>query len=89
MKSHMLTITNSAGGGGNTDSRKAKIQAKNEKLNDERQRDAKKIKTDKKKHDKPSRTGANTEVAPAAPAANGDDDKYANVHPSRRPQQMW
>ncbi len=82
-------MTNSsAGGGGNTDSRKAKIQAKNEKLNDERQRDAKKIKTDKKKHDKPAaRTGANAEAA--APAANGDDDKYAGVHPSRRPQQMW
>lgn len=76
----------SAGGGGaNSEHRKAKIQAKNEKLDDERQRDAKKIQKDKKKHNKSAQangapTGAN---AVGVEDAEGDDD-LAGVHPSRR-----
>lgn len=88
---YLFTNDISAGGGGGSDNRKAKIQAKNEKLNDERQRNAKQINKDKKKHDKPrtgAATGANAAVPEEAPVANGDDDKYAGVHPSRRPR-MW
>jgi nucleolar protein 6 len=72
----------SAGGGGaNSEHRKAKIQAKNEKLNDERSRQAKEIKKDKKKYEnKPAAdtSGANAVEVPA------EDDKWAGVHPSRR-----
>ena len=78
----------SAGGGGaNSEHRKAKIQAKNEKLNEERQRNAKDIKKDKKKQDKvkPARfgaavSGANAVAVDAAP----EDDRFAGMHPSRR-----
>lgn len=83
----------SAGGGGGSDNRKAKIQAKNEKLNDERQRNAKEINKDKKKHGKagaaaPKATGANASAAVPEEVPAGDDDKYAGVHPSRRGR-MW
>lgn len=75
----------SAGGGGaNSEHRKAKIQAKNEKLNDERQRTAKQIQKDKKKHNKAAKgngaTGAN---AVGVEGADGDD-QFAGLHPSRR-----
>lgn len=77
------------GGGAKSDHRKAKIQAKNEKLNEERHRKAKDIKKDKNKHEKQAApqgaTGAN---AVGLDGANDEDDKYAGVHPSRRGR-MW
>ncbi|KAJ6157333.1 hypothetical protein N7470_004925 [Penicillium chermesinum] len=87
------------GGGGKSDHRRAKIQAKNEKLNDERQRNAKEIQKDKKKHSKKTQpegaSGANAVKVDANASANanananaGEDDKFANVHPSRRGR-MW
>lgn len=74
----------SAGGGGaNSEHRKAKIHAKNEKLNDERQRDSKKIQKDKRKHDKSAQ--ANGPSGANAVGVEGDgDDEFAGVHPSRR-----
>lgn len=75
----------SAGGGGaNSEHRREKIRAKNEKLNDERSRDAKKINKDKKKHDKRPAEGPTGVNAVAVP----EDDKWAGVHPSRRPRVM-
>lgn len=87
----MLTTNSSAGGGGaKSEHRTAKIQAKNEKLNEERQRQAKDIQKDKKKHDKKTApaagSGANaTSMDGAADNAGGaEDDKWAGLHPSRR-----
>jgi len=62
-----------------------KIRAKNEKLNEERSRDAKKIKKDKRKHDKVTTDGPTGVNAVAVPE---EDDKWAGVHPSRRPRVM-
>ena len=71
----------SAGGGGKSDHRQAKINAKNTKLNDERQRT---VKQAHKEKDRKSR-GENKQEAAAAPAAGGDEnDDFAGIHPSRR-----
>ena len=82
-----------AGGGGNkSEHRKAKIQVKNEKLFQERQRNAKETSEDKKKHEK--KTSKSHSVASGPNAVNSDtaadetDDKFAGVHPSRR-KRMW
>ena len=67
----MLMFTpHSAGGGGNTEHRKSKIEAKNKKLFEERQRAVKQTKQEQHK----------------GPAAQADDDVFAGVHPSRRRQ---
>lgn len=91
-----IILRYSAGGGGaKSDHRKAKIQAKNEKLNDERQRKALEAKKVQNKHDHDKRsarkgpTGANAVGGgDAAPAPAADEDKFAGVHPSRRGQ-LW
>lgn len=79
--------TFSAGGGGaNSEHRKAKIQAKNEKLNDERQRGAKQIQKDKKKQDKKKGAQGNGGTGANAVGVEGadGDDQFAGLHPSRR-----
>ena len=88
---HILTTISSAGGGGaKSEHRNAKIQAKNEKLNEERQRQAKDIQKDKKKHDKKTApaggSGANATGMDGAAdnAGSAEDDKWAGLHPSRR-----
>ncbi|KAJ5819798.1 hypothetical protein N7474_005389 [Penicillium riverlandense] len=80
-----INVELTAGGGGKSDHRQAKIKAKNEKLNDERQRDAKKIQKDKKKHITPAQQGNGGTGANAVGDDQGED-MYANVHPSRRPR---
>jgi nucleolar protein 6 len=61
----------SAGGGGNSKDRKDKIEAKNKKLFEERQRNAKEIQKEKKRLEQVEETGV---------------DDYAHIHPSRRPR---
>ncbi|KAJ5152964.1 uncharacterized protein N7482_009442 [Penicillium canariense] len=81
-----MNVELTAGGGGsNSEHRKAKIQAKNEKLNDERQRLAKDIKKDKRDHDKgkPARSGVSGANAVTVDGGN-DNDQFAGMHPSRR-----
>lgn len=78
-------LHSAGGGGGNSEHRKAKIEAKNQKLNDERQRAAKQTQKDKRKHNKAAQsndapTGAN---AVGVDGAN-ENDQFAGVHPSRR-----
>ncbi|CAL5866519.1 uncharacterized protein PFLUO_LOCUS728 [Penicillium psychrofluorescens] len=80
-----INVELTAGGGGKSDHRQAKIKAKNEKLNDERQRDAQKIQKDKKKHMTPAQQGNGGTGANAVGDDQGED-MYANVHPSRRPR---
>lgn len=89
----ILTTNSSAGGGGaKSEHRNAKIQAKNEKLNEERQRQAKDIQKDKRKHDKKAApaggSGANAAsmdgAADNAGAGSADNDQWAGLHPSRR-----
>jgi nucleolar protein 6 len=63
-----INVELTAGGGGNTEARKAKIEAKNKKLYEERQRNAKEQKKEKEKKKHGEETG------------QGD---YAGVHPSR------
>ncbi|KAF7591829.1 hypothetical protein BBP40_001026 [Aspergillus hancockii] len=63
-----INVELTAGGGGNTDARKAKIEAKNKKLFEERQRNAKEIQKEKDRRDKAEETG---------------NDEFAGVHPSR------
>lgn len=71
----------SAGGGGKSDHRQAKISAKNTKLNDERHRT---VKQAHKEKDRKSRDENKQDAA--APAASGGDenDDFAGIHPSRR-----
>lgn len=88
----VLTLNCSAGGGGaKSEHRNAKIQAKNEKLNEERQRQAKDIQKDKKKHDKKAApaggSGANAAGLDGAAddaVSAADNDQWAGLHPSRR-----
>lgn len=87
----LLTTNSSAGGGGaKSEHRNAKIQAKNEKLNEERQRQAKEIQKDKRKHEKTAApaggSGANAASMDGAAdtAVSADNDQWAGLHPSRR-----
>lgn len=66
-----IFILCSAGGGGNSKDRKEKIEAKNKKLFEERQRNAKEIQKEKQRLEKAEETGV---------------DDYAHIHPSRRPR---
>lgn len=59
----------SAGGGGKSEYRKSKIEAKNKKLFEERQRNAKEITKEKERRAHAEETG---------------EDAFAGVHPSRR-----
>ncbi|KAF7623226.1 hypothetical protein AFLA_010530 [Aspergillus flavus NRRL3357] len=63
-----INVELTAGGGGNNENRKAKIEAKNKKLFEERQRNAKSIHQEKERKAKVEETGV---------------DEYAGVHPSR------
>lgn len=63
-----LTIT-SAGGGGKSKHRKAKIEAKNERLEGQRKRAAEQLQQDKAKK--------------AEIKENGGNNDFAGVHPSR------
>lgn len=65
----MTNNATSAGGGGKSEHRTAKIEYKNQKLTEERKRQGKDIQTEKVKKTKTEETGA---------------DDYADVHPSRR-----
>ena len=67
----LTSIICSAGGGGNSKDRKEKIEAKNKKLFEERQRNAKEIQKEKQRLEKVEETGV---------------DDYAHIHPSRRPR---
>lgn len=82
----VANTTNSAGGGGNTDSRKAKIQTKNEKLHDERQRRKEhEEKQAERKAAKEAKSGKGkdakkTNGAAAAPVV---EEVHSGIHPSR------
>ncbi|KAK2743401.1 hypothetical protein FQN57_004866 [Myotisia sp. PD_48] len=69
-----IKVELTAGGGGSSENRKAKILEKNQKLNLERARDAENAKR-KANGEKKAETGED-----AAPAG----DAYADIHPSRR-----
>lgn len=72
----------SAGGGGKSDHRQAKISAKNTKLNDERHRT---VKQAHKEKDRKTRGENKQESAAPAAASDGDEnDDFAGIHPSRR-----
>ena len=74
---HKLTVAYSAGGGGNTKERKAKIVEKNEKLSEQRTR---KIgEEEKQKLEK--RTGVKVDTPIGAKATKEDKE---GIHPSRR-----
>ncbi|OJJ00647.1 hypothetical protein ASPVEDRAFT_40189 [Aspergillus versicolor CBS 583.65] len=64
-----INVELTAGGGGKSEHRKAKIDYKNQKLTEERKRQGKEIQTEKVRKTKTEETGA---------------DDYADVHPSRR-----
>ncbi|GAQ44706.1 hypothetical protein AtubIFM55763_008604 [Aspergillus tubingensis] len=66
-----INVELTAGGGGNSKDRKEKIEAKNKKLFEERQRNAKEIQKEKQRLEKVEETGV---------------DDYAHIHPSRRPR---
>ncbi|KAL4973767.1 hypothetical protein BDW66DRAFT_99207 [Aspergillus desertorum] len=66
-----INVELTAGGGGKSEHRKAKIEYKNQKLAEERKRQAKDIMSEKTKE-------AKVEEKPR--------DDYANIHPSRRPR---
>lgn len=81
----LLTHYSAGGGGGKSEHRNAKIQAKNEKLNEERQRQAKEIQKDKRKHEKkPEQEGATGANSVGTDGAADPNDQWAGVHPSRR-----
>ena len=66
-------LQNSAGGGGNSETRKAKIAAKNEKLHDERARDRVKkaeleMKQSERKQKKEAKQGKGADAEPEAEA---------------------
>lgn len=83
---------NSAGGGGKSEYRQSKINAKNVKLNDERQRTTKQMHKEK---DRKARSKANgggngagqeetADSGAVAGAGAGEEDAFAGIHPSRR-----
>lgn len=77
MRMGELTAIYSAGGGGNTKERKAKIVEKNEKLSEQRTRkigEEEKQKLEKK-------TGVRVDAVPGAKATKEDKE---GIHPSRR-----
>ncbi|KAL4924927.1 RNA-binding protein [Aspergillus undulatus] len=67
-----INVELTAGGGGKSEHRKAKIEYKNQKLAEERKRQAKETQTEK--------------VVKKAKAEENPADDYANIHPSRRPR---
>lgn len=69
-----INVELTAGGGGKSEHRRAKIEAKNKKLNEERQRQAKNIQKEKTKS-KNTHSKENEEQGA---------DQWAGIHPSRR-----
>lgn len=81
----LVSLYSAGGGGSNSEHRKAKIVAKNQKLNEERHRQAKDVKKDKNRHDKgkPGRSDATASDANAV-VVDAENDRFAGMHPSRR-----
>lgn len=85
---------NSAGGGGKSEYRQSKINAKNVKLNDERQRTTKQMHKEKDRKARSKANGggngagqeetANSGAGAGAGAGAGEEDAFAGIHPSRR-----
>ena len=77
----MLTIF-SAGGGGNSEARREKIQAKNSKLHDERANDrVKRVELEMKQADRAAKKGKkNADGEEEEPAAEPDN---GGIHPAR------
>ncbi|POS87722.1 hypothetical protein EPUL_000317 [Erysiphe pulchra] len=75
----MINVELTAGGGGNTDDRKAKIKSKNERLNEQRIR---RIEEEEKAKLKKEEEKAKLSKVPLSKAAESSSE--SNVHPSRR-----
>jgi nucleolar protein 6 len=84
-KGRKINVELTAGGGGNTDSRKAKIQTKNEKLHDERQRRREhEEKQAQRKEVKEAKSGKGKDAEKTNGAVQPPaDDMRAGIHPSR------
>ncbi|XHG09278.1 hypothetical protein AWENTII_012349 [Aspergillus wentii] len=74
-----INVELTAGGGGKSDHRKSKIEAKNQRLEEQRQRSAKEIQREKRKNfdNGPQENGG---------ADHDPNDAFAGIHPSRRNQ---